>query len=79
MRRNGECYGIGVYPGYESIMGFYSLLNASENEPLSYTMNLQNCLMCYFGDRDELAPEEREIIKGLGLKFRGQNNWIYFR
>jgi hypothetical protein len=79
MGRNGECYGIGVYPGYRSIAGFYRLLESSEEDLQMNPLSFQNCLMCYYGNRDELAPEEREIIKSLNLKFRGENNWIYFR
>ncbi len=79
MGRNGACYGIGVYPGYKSIAAFYRLLHMPENELPAAMMNIQNCLMCYYGNRDELSPNERAIIKALGLKCRGENNWIYFR
>jgi hypothetical protein len=35
--------------------------------------------MCYFGDRNELSSKDLKVIKDLGLKFRGKNEWIYFR
>lgn len=35
--------------------------------------------MCNYGNRDELIIKECDIIKKLDLKFRGKNNWIYFR
>lgn len=35
--------------------------------------------MCYFGSRDELSSKELKVIKALGLKFRGKNEWIYSR
>ena len=77
--RGGECYGIGVYPGYESINGFYRLAEATEDK-FSFLLGFeQNCFMCYFGDREELSPKEREILKALNIKFRGRNEWIYFR
>lgn len=79
MGRNGECYGIGVYPGYREIEGLNRLLDSSEEDLRINPLSFQNCLMCYYGNRDELAPKEREIIKSLNLKFRGENNWIYFR
>ncbi len=79
MGRNGECYGIGVYPGYHSIRGFYRIMESSEEDLQANPLVFQNCLMCYYGNRDELAPKERKIIKSLDLKFRGNNNWIYFR
>ena len=50
--RNGECYGIGVYPGYHALLGLYRLMDASGDEGLSNPLAYQYCLMCYFGDRD---------------------------
>ena len=79
MGRNGECFGIGVYPGYESIRGYYRLIGAKKSEPPYVLMSYQNCLTCYYGDREEVAPQDREIMDQLGLKFRGRNNWVYFR
>ncbi len=79
MGRIGECFGIGVYPGYDSINSLFDLADANMEEMVANPMYYQNCLMCYYGSRDELSPKEREIIKSLGLKFRGENNWIYFR
>jgi len=35
--------------------------------------------MCYFGNREELTKKELKVVKDLGLKFRGKNEWIYFR
>ncbi|MDR2707338.1 MAG: SEC-C domain-containing protein [Nitrososphaerota archaeon] len=75
----GECFGVGIYPGYESINGFYRMLNTSEdkfNEMLGFE---QTCLMCYYGDSDELSPQDRKVLKDLNLRFRGRNEWIYFR
>jgi len=51
MGRNGECYGIGVYPGYRGITGFYRLLDSSEEDLQINPLSFQNCLMCYYGDR----------------------------
>lgn len=78
MGRGGDCYGIGVYPGYEAISGFYRIMESPENSSMS-AIYYQNSLMCYFGSRDELATKERELIKSLGLHFRGRTAWIYFR
>lgn len=79
MGRNGECYAIGVYPGYEAIMGYHRLAKSSEDSPPFIAGFEQNCLMCNYGDRKEISPEDRKILKTLGLKFRGRNEWIYFR
>jgi hypothetical protein len=77
MGRNGECYGIGVYPGWRSLSG---LLRMAENNDSSfYVLSYLDCLSCYFGNREELFPEERKTIKELGFSFRGKNSWPYFR
>jgi hypothetical protein len=75
----GECFGVGAYPGYEGISSFYSMLNTPEDK-VDYLLGLeQKCLMCYFGNSDELESKDREVLKKLNLRFRGRNEWIYFR
>lgn len=78
MGNAGECLAVGVYKGYDSIHGFYDLAYKNKMPP-SQLIRYQKSLMCYFGDREELTDKERKIIKDLGLKFRGRNEWIYFR
>ena len=79
MGRNGECYAIGVYAGYESIMSYYHLVEALDNTPPYIACFEQKCLMCYFGDREEVTPVDRNIYNELNIKFRGRNAWVYFR
>jgi len=79
MGRSGECYGIGIYPGYDSFIGYHRMATAPRHEPPFVSAFDQNCLMCYFGDREEVSPKERGIMKELGLRFRGRNEWIFFR
>jgi len=75
-----EGCGVNIYPGYESITEFYRLLKSSPEDKFLPLIGLeQTCLTCYFGDRDELTSEDREIIKSLKLRFRGQGEWPYFR
>ena len=42
-------------------------------------MSDQNCITCYWGNRDEIDDDMYSIIKQLGLRFRGNGNWIYFK
>lgn len=78
MGKGGEYYGIGVYIGIQAIQNFFVISN-NEDIPSHQLMRYQNNILCNFGSRDELTKKERDIIKELGLKFRGKNNWIYFR
>lgn len=79
MGRGGVCCGISVYEGFRGLEDF-DMLATSDKDGFSpeYAMSDQNCLTCYFGDREEVSREQKEIIKNLGLKFRGRGNWIYF-
>jgi len=72
-------YGIGVYPGYESLR---RLIKMSESKPDEADMSAafeQHCINLYYGDREELELADKTVIKQLGLKFRGRNQWPYFR
>lgn len=74
----GECYGIGAYRGEDAIRDFFLMVDNSRM-PKYQLMRYHNNIMCNYGSREELTTQERNIIKELGLKFRGKNNWIYFR
>lgn len=79
MGRNRECFGISIYPGYQSMSGFDRMMSAPRGEPPFVTFSYQNCLLCYFGSREELSKNDLRIIKLLGLKYRGKDQWTYFR
>lgn len=78
MGGTGECFAIAAYNGIEAIRDFF-IIAENEDVPTDQLIRYQNNSMCYFGNRDELTKKELNIIKALGLKFRGKNNWIYFR
>lgn len=79
MGQAGECYAIGIYPGYKSILSFYRLNEYAEDFTAISAGFEQDCLMCFFGDREEVMPEDRKVYKALDIRFRGRNEWIYFR
>jgi len=77
----GEMFALAVYLGSE---GLESYMRIASEPPLVSTealeiMLLQKCLMASFGSRDELTKEDRQVIKRLGLKFRGRTAWPLFR
>ena len=79
MGKAGEHYALGVYLGDEGIAGFYDSLENAETIPYHQALHLQNCVMCSLEDRDQLAKQDKEQIKALGLSFRGKNAWPLFR
>ncbi len=74
----GEHYALGAYLGPD---GLQSILDIMEDpDPLSPDFLLiQKCLMASFESREDLAKEDRAVIKELGFKFRGKNQWPLFR
>lgn len=49
------------------------------NLSVEYVMFNQKNLTCYWGNREELSEKQRKIIKELGYKYRGKNQWLYFQ
>jgi len=77
--KGGECYGISAYEGYEGLNCFMMLmLQKRMNLSIDYVMSRQKNLVCYWGNREELSTKQRKIIKELGYKYRGRNQWLYF-
>ncbi len=77
--KGGSCYGISMYQGYSGLNDFMLLTMQEElNVSTEYAMFSQNTLTCYWGNREELSSRQRQIIKELGYKYRGKNQWLYF-
>ncbi|MFQ5814136.1 MAG: hypothetical protein ACE5I2_13255, partial [Anaerolineae bacterium] len=77
----GEMFALALYLGSEGLESYMRV--ASEPPQISAealeTMLLQKCLIVSFGGREELTKEDRQVIKRLGLKFRGRTAWPLFR
>lgn len=77
--REHETYGISIYEGEAGFNKFKILANqALLNLFPHMAMYMQENLTCYWGDREELSKMQRDIIKELGYKYRGRNQWLYF-
>ena len=73
MGHGGMHKAIAVYQG-EQIHGFFEL--AKGQYPDYELINYQECITCNFLSRQQTLPKNREIIKELGLSYRGI--WISF-
>lgn len=74
----GEHLALGVYLGTEGLYGFWDFQNGKyETEPLALFDLPQ--LQVSFEDREQLKENDRTLIKKLGLKFRGRQNYPLFR
>lgn len=77
--RGTDNFSINVFLGYE---GFYCYLDIAQSQetgiPIDYIMFEQLSLSCYFTNKEEVPYKQRKVIKNLGLKFHGKQQWIYF-
>ncbi|MGL5068809.1 MAG: DUF7309 domain-containing protein [Sarcina sp.] len=78
MGSNSEAFGVMAYLGMEAIHDFFYMIDNVDDIPGEQMLRYQNCIACNFGNRDEVSSRDYKIIKELGLKFRGKNNWIFF-
>jgi hypothetical protein len=73
----GEHLALAVYLGSEGLAGFWRIEEGRDVEP-TFVLEVPQ-LQASWGDREELQREDREVIKALGLKFRGRGSWPLFR
>lgn len=77
--KEGNGCGIVVYEGYEGLNDFFLLLEKERlNLTSEYVLFSQNCLAAFWGAREEMGEEQRQIIKELGYKYYGKDQWLYF-
>lgn len=79
MGGGGQEFGLAMFVGDEGFEG-YRRLTEGEVEPESLEAGLAlRTLSLAFADRRFLDRRDHEVIKALGLKFRGRNAWPMFR
>lgn len=74
----GEHYAVSLYLGSEGIHGFLDMQEMGPFMDPDALIQIPQ-LQASFEDREELDKKDRELIKELGLKFRGRNAWPMFR
>ncbi len=79
MGKLGQHFALAFYQGTEGLNGLLALSSKDVDIYTPDALHFQKCLMLSLEDRELLLPEDREIIKKLGLRFRGQNAWPCFR
>ena len=78
----GEVFALGVYPGDEGYASYLRLLeldNDTEELDRTHAGLSQKILKIEFVNRDETDETDRKTFKELGLKYRGDNQWIQAR
>ncbi|MBM3236075.1 hypothetical protein FJZ31_07215 [Candidatus Poribacteria bacterium] len=78
----GEHFAVAVYlnpEGLYSFWGFQRLADTAPSEVLFEVLLGLLHLQASFENRNELHQKDRDLIKELGLKFRGRQAWPMFR
>lgn len=79
MGAGGEEFGLAIFLGAEGFAVYRRLmLGEVDPESMEATVMLRS-LSVTFGAREELDRRDREVIRSLGLRFRGRNVWPWFR
>ena len=73
----GEFLGVVVYLGTEGLESY--LKTQMSESPEEDVFGTAKCLVASFEDRKFLQKPDHEVIKRLGLKFRGAKSWPLFR
>ena len=74
-----EVLGLVVYQGTEGLAGYLKIQSGKNTpDPIDFLL-LQRCLTITFEGRKYLQEPDLKIVKSLGLKFRGQQDWPLFR
>ncbi|HXF85653.1 MAG TPA: hypothetical protein VNK49_09705 [Anaerolineales bacterium] len=74
----GEHFAVAVYQGIKGLGGFWNLQLLGYAAPPELVLQIPQ-VHASFEDRDMVEKADREVMKQLGLKFRGANAWPLFR
>ncbi len=80
MGNMGKFFALAAHLGAEGLKNILDMVTSEDDyfDDPEIGFN-QKCLMVSFEDRDMLSREDRAVIRELGLKFRGRNEWPLFR
>lgn len=78
MGRAGEHLALALYLGSEGLEGLWQMHHGDPDGNPLLILEVPE-LQASFEDRGELHARDREVIKDLGLKFRGRQAWPQFR
>lgn len=78
---NGEGYGLVVFRGPEGFGAYQRMAGSSDAGPWDGRVALLTAPLLQFlrGPREHVPPEEREVYRALGHRFRGCASWPLFR
>ena len=79
MGNGGMIQGFSMYIGLERLNGLLGLMCDDERYvPSEYVMAEQDSISMFIAGKDDVPKKQLEVIRELGLRFRGERSWIYF-
>lgn len=73
----GEPLGVTIYSGFKAIQGFLKVAS-SEEIPESQLIRYEDCIVIYFGEKENLFNEEVEVLEKLNFNYNS-NSWTFCR
>jgi hypothetical protein len=74
----GEHFAVAVYQGAKGLGGFWNMHSQGRKLTPEFVLQIPQ-LQASFEDREMISKEDREVMKKLGLKYRGAKAWPQFR
>lgn len=74
----GEHFAVAVYQGAKGLGGFWNMHSQGPDLSPEFVLQVPQ-LQASFENRELIDKTDREVMKKLGLKFRGANAWPQFR
>ncbi len=75
----GMEYGLAVYNGDEGLICYLRSLSGEIGSDTPEILDSLNALSAMLADREHLNKADRDVIRSIGLRYRGRGNWPMFR
>ena len=72
-------FGLGVYRGDEGLAGYLGSVTGAFDTESSEVLDITNAVSALLADRELLPKEDRDVIRSLGLRYRGRGSWPLFQ
>ena len=72
-------FGLAVYIDDEGLAGYLEAVSGDLDSETPEILETMNAISAQLGDREHLTQADRDIIRSLGLRYRGRGRWPVFR